>query len=141
MSEQRRKRKEERESPPPKHQVLRKILVALAIVLVIFGIYYAIYYKKSHRYDAFAKCLSDKKAKMYGLYWCPHCADQKEMFGESFHYVTYVECGLPGRSGEQQSCKDAGVKLFPTWEFPDGERDERVLSFEYLSQKTGCTLP
>ena len=36
---------------------------------------------------------------MYGLYWCPHCIEQKEMFGDAFHYVPYVECAIKGSSG------------------------------------------
>ena len=51
---------------------------------------------RNHRYDGFAKCLASKQAKMYGLYWCPHCAEQKEMFGKAFQYVPYVECAIKG---------------------------------------------
>lgn len=29
---------------------------------------------------------------MYGSVNCPHCQKQKAMFGDSFQYVTYVEC-------------------------------------------------
>ena len=59
---------------------------------------------------------------MYGAYWCPHCAEQKEMFGTSFQYVPYVECGIKGSRDEAPVCAQAGVKHFPTWQFPDGER-------------------
>ena len=48
-------------------------------------------------YDAFAKCLTEKQIKMYGLYWCTHCAEQKEMFCESFKHVTYIEWGSKDR--------------------------------------------
>ncbi len=43
----------------------------------------------------FARCLTDRQVKMYGAYWCPHCAEQKEMFGESFalRAVRRVRCG------------------------------------------------
>ena len=60
------------------------VLILLAAAFVA-GRYY-----RNHKYDSFAKCLASKQAKMYGLYWCPHCIDQKEMFGEAFHYVPYV---------------------------------------------------
>ena len=65
---------------------------------------------------------------MYGAYWCPHCADQKEMFESSFQYIPYVECGMPGSRDEAQVCIDAGIKHFPTWEFADGERREGAQS-------------
>ena len=91
----------------------------------------------------FARCLTDRQVKMYGAYWCPHCAEQKEMFGESFALAPYVECGVAGdRRAEQQVCKDAGIQHFPTWQFPPtGERVEAVMQFADLSSRTGCPLP
>lgn len=118
------------------------------IVIVIFvfavGLLIAmIVYRQRHRYDAFAKCLKDHHVLMYGAYWCPHCAEQKEKFGASFKYAPYVECGIPGNTrGEQEVCKDAGIKHFPTWQFPPvGERFEGSLSLEDLSDRSGCPLP
>jgi hypothetical protein len=119
----------------------KKIVVVILIVAV--GLLIAmILYRQSHRYDAFAKCLKDRHVLMYGAYWCPHCAEQKEKFGASFKYAPYVECGIPGNTrGEQQVCKDAGIQHFPTWQFPPvGERVERVLSLDDLSDRTGCPL-
>jgi hypothetical protein len=120
----------------------RKIVVGIFILAV--GLLIAmILYRQSHRYDAFAKCLKDRHVLMYGAYWCPHCAEQKEKFGASFKYAPYVECGIPGNTrGEQQVCKDAGIQHFPTWQFPPvGERVEQVLSLDDLSDRTGCPLP
>ncbi|MFH1400946.1 MAG: hypothetical protein ABIH41_05485, partial [Nanoarchaeota archaeon] len=37
--------------------------------------------------DDFARCLTQSGATMYGASWCPHCNDQKEMFGSSVHLV------------------------------------------------------
>ena len=54
---------------------------------------------------------------MYGAYWCPHCADQKEVFGRSFDYVPYIECGIPGSREEAPACNQVGIKHFPTWQF------------------------
>jgi len=31
-------------------------------------------------YSEFAKCLTQKGAKMYGTFWCPHCQNQKKEF-------------------------------------------------------------
>src|SRR3989344_3569664 len=39
---------------------------------------------KPGKYDPFAQCLTDNGAKMFGAYWCPHCSDQKKMFGSSW---------------------------------------------------------
>ena len=150
MSEQRRKRREERVGAPPSSpRNWRKIGIIVAIIAIVLGAYAFIYYKNSHRYDAFARCLADKQVKMYGAYWCPHCAEQKEMFGASFKQVPYVECGIPNnpRGGETQQCKDEGIKRFPTWVLPptaakpQWERQERVFPLEELSARTGCPLP
>jgi hypothetical protein len=79
---------------------------------------------------------------MYGLYWCPHCADQKHEFGSSFHYVPYIECASENDPHElTPACKAAGVKLFPSWQFGAEPPKEGVLTLQELSQKTGCSLP
>ena len=78
---------------------------------------------------------------MYGAFWCPHCADQKELFGSSFEYVDYVECGIKGSRGIAQACTDANIKHFPTWIFADGTRVEGEHQLEFLGQETGCPLP
>jgi hypothetical protein len=95
----------------------------------------------ANRLDVFAKCLTAKKAKMYGLYWCPHCAEQKEVFGSAFQYVNYVECGVPGTKKETEECKAFGIQHFPTWEFADKSRKEAVLQLDQLSKQTGCPVP
>ena len=92
------------------------------------------------KYDKFAKCLSDNGVKMYGAYWCPHCNNQKQLFGDSFNYINYIECSLPNRAGQTQVCIDAGIKAYPTWEFINGKRIEGELSFEQLSQNSNCKL-
>ena len=111
------------------------VLILLAAAF-IGGRYY-----RNHKYDSFAKCVATKQAKMYGLYWCPHCIEQKEMFGDAFHFVPYVECAIKGSSEITPECKIAGVKLFPTWQFGTDPPREGVLSLEALSDKTGCSLP
>jgi hypothetical protein len=121
--------------------VTRKTITALLIIAAFGAVIYLGLRQRGHRLDAFAKCVAAKPAKMYGAYWCPHCADQKAMFESSFKYVPYVECGVPGSHDEAQACKDAGIKHFPTWEFADGERQEGTQELQALSTRTGCSLP
>jgi hypothetical protein len=79
---------------------------------------------------------------MYGAWWCPHCAEQKEQFGFAFEHVNYVECGIEGQPhSENEQCKQSGIHNFPTWEFGDGSRKEGTLPLSELSQRTGCKLP
>jgi len=140
MSEERRKRQLEREGQSTGGQTKQGLLYG-AIVILLAGAYYAGWNHKNHKYDAFAQCLATKQAKMYGLYWCPHCLEQKEMFGKAFQYVPYVECAIKGSSEITPECKVAGVKLFPSWQFGLDPPKEGVLSMESLSAKTGCSLP
>ena len=92
--------------------------------------------------DDFAKCVSAKGARMYGAWWCPHCAEQKTSFGFAFQYVNYTECGIEGQTHSvNEQCKNAGISNFPTWQFADGHREEGVLPLPDLSAKTGCKLP
>ena len=140
MSDERRKRQQERDGiQEPKS---KKPLLYIVILILFAGAFFAGRYHKDHKYDSFARCLASKSARMYGLYWCPHCADQKEMFGASFRNVPYVECAMKDKPGElAPACKAAGVKLFPSWRFAGEQPREGVLSLEALSDKTGCSLP
>src|ERR1700722_5018518 len=141
MSEERRKRQQERDGSSPPDGKRKKILVSGSILILIAGVYYAGWHHKNHKYDAFAQCLAAHQAKMYGLYWCPHCIEQKEMFGQAFHYVPYVEGAIRNSSELAPECKVAGVKLFPSWQFGLDPPKEGELSLDALSAKSGCSLP
>ena len=140
MSEERRKRQLEREGSASAGNTKKMAIYGIVVILLATAFIAGRYYK-NHKYDNFAKCLATKQAKMYGLYWCPHCIEQKEMFGAAFHYVPYQECAIKGSQEEAAVCKIAGVKLFPSWQFGDESPKEGVLSMEALSDKTGCRLP
>jgi hypothetical protein len=139
MSDERRKRQDERvveKAKNPKRAILYAVIAVLFVGAFVAGRFY-----RSHKYDSFAQCLASRQAKMYGLYWCPHCIEQKEEFGESFHYVPYVECAIRGTRELAPECKVAGIKLFPSWQFGGEPPKEGVLSLDALSDKTGCKLP
>ena len=129
------------DKPQANSEQIRTVVLAAVIVLAFAGVYYLARMRGATRYDAFAKCLTEKQVKMYGLYWCTHCAEQKEMFRDSFKHVTYIECGIKGSKEEEPSCKEAGVKNFPTWQFPDGSRKEGAQPLQVLSDKSACSLP
>ena len=65
---------------------------------------------------ALAKHLRDEGAVMYGAFWCPHCADQKRLFGDAFEYVSYVECDARGEDANPALCEFKGIAGYPTWE-------------------------
>src|SRR5690348_17607938 len=123
--------------PATQNPRIRQILVAVLVVLSFVAVYFLAQAKKARNLEAFARCLSARQAKMYGAYWCPHCAEQKEMFGGAFQYVSYVECGVVGSREEAPHCVQAGIKHFPTWQFADGERHEGAQALQALGEKTG----
>jgi uncharacterized membrane protein/glutaredoxin len=65
-----------------------------------------------------AQHLKEVGATMYGAWWCPHCHDQKELFGRPAAKVfPYVECAADGQNPQPELCRSKeGVKGFPTWE-------------------------
>jgi len=118
------------------------LLIVTGVLLAGWTGYYYYSYRNVSTLDDFAKCVSSKGTRMYGAWWCPHCADQKESFGIAFQYVTYTECGVEGQTHSvNEQCKNEGIKNFPTWQFGDGHREEGVLSLPDLAAKTGCKLP
>jgi hypothetical protein len=139
MSEERRNRQQASEKDDSK---TKKMILYVLIAALFAGAYLAGRYYKNHKYDSFARCIATKNAKMYGLYWCSHCADQKREFGSAFRYIPYIECASENDPHElTPACKAAGVKLFPSWQFGADPPKEGVLTLQELSQKTGCSLP
>lgn len=84
--------------------------------------------------DAFAQCLTDSGLIMYGTEWCGYCKKQKELFGDSFEFVNYIDCDKNGNT-----CTSEGIKGFPTWKI-NGENYPGVQSFENLGILSGCEL-
>jgi|SRR3989344_207913 len=84
-------------------------------------------------YDEFAKYLTEQGVKMYGTEWCPHCKNQKKLFGSSFQYINYTDCDK-----NRQECLSAGVQGYPTWEI-DGQNYPGEQSLERLAQLSGYT--
>lgn len=94
------------------------------------------------KYVGFAQCLTDKNTTMYGAYWCPHCTNQKNLFGKKgFEEVNYVECDPRGRDANPQLCAQKKIKGYPTWEFGDGSVQEGEMTLAQLAEKTSCSLP
>lgn len=89
--------------------------------------------------ETFAKCLTENGVKMYGAFWCPHCNDQKDAFGDDWEHITYIECSKPDKT-QTEYCSEAGITSYPTWEFADGTREVGKLTFATLSQRSECNL-
>ncbi len=114
-----------------------RLLLLLAVALATLPLLKA---ANTQSKDHLAQCLAAKKVTMYGATWCEHCKDQKELFGDAFKYVPYVECTVNGSRKITEECKNLGIRRTPTWIFPDGERREGVVPLDQLAQQSGCSL-
>ena len=115
------------------------IIILLAIGGVIgFGVYAT---SRPAPLDGFAQCLKDKGATFYGAFWCPHCQNQKKLFGRSERLLPYVECSTPDGRGQLPRCDDKKVASYPTWDFADGSRETGEIPLKTLAEKTSCALP
>ncbi|MEO0375364.1 MAG: vitamin K epoxide reductase family protein [Cyanobacteria bacterium P01_A01_bin.17] len=97
-----------------------------------------------------AKHLKSVGANMYGAYWCPHCYDQKKLFGvAALSEMPYVECSPDGKDSQPQVCQDLFTKIeketgekagFPTWDV-NGKYLFGSQSLEELAQASGYQGP
>jgi len=113
------------------------------IVLICIGIIGVVVWSRSvpGNYDQFAQCLEEKGITFYGAFWCPHCQDQKRLFGRSKDKLPYVECSMPDQKTQTQVCIDEKITGYPTWVFADGSRVNQVMQLSELAEKSTCELP
>ena len=65
----------------------------------------------------FAKFLSDNNIKMFSAYWCPHCHDQKQLFGKkAVKELSIIECAQDGKDNQYKLCREKQIEGFPSWE-------------------------
>jgi uncharacterized membrane protein len=88
---------------------------------------------------ALAEHLTEQGVLFYGASWCPHCQEQKRLFGASADRLPYVECSPVGPNGPQSaSCRKAGIQSYPTW-IMNGRAIAvgQVMSLAQLAEATG----
>ncbi len=123
---------------------VKKVVVYAVIMLVVFALFSAYFKGKEVRLETndFAQCLTQKGAVMYGSYICSHCINQKNLFGESFSFVQYVECHPNGPNPQTELCELKDIGSTPTWtlEVNGTEVDRRVgfLTFDELKAFSKC---
>jgi len=105
-----------------------KFLFSFLFVLIVSLVLVGCVSKGPSKYDTFAKCLTEKGATIYGTEWCPHCKNQKKLFGDSFQYIDYVDCDR-----DKDECLRNGIRGYPTWiineESYSGRKELRKISF------------
>lgn len=90
---------------------------------------------------ALAQHLTSVGAKMYGAYWCPHCHEQKELFGkDAVTQIPYVECDPSASNSQAGICQSKGVKGYPTWEI-NGQMYSGTQTLQQLADASGYQGP
>lgn len=60
---------------------------------------------------ALAKHLKSVGARMYGAYWCPHCHEQLQLFGQkAAKQLPYIECAEDGKNARPDLCNVAKIE-------------------------------
>ena len=120
-----------------------KILLMVGIVVLVVVILILVPKGDSTpgKYDQFAQCLKNSGAEFYGAFWCPHCQEQKAMFGSSVKFLPYIECSLPDGQTQTQACIDKKITGYPTWIFKDLSQLSGAIPLTTLAEKTQCPLP
>jgi hypothetical protein len=85
---------------------------------------------------AFAACLSEKGAVMYGTESCSWCQKEKDGFKNAWHLINYVDC-----INDPKQCLALGIESTPTWIFPEGKKFVGYQGLKKLSEESGCPLP
>jgi len=114
------------------------VIAIIALVVILSLILKPL--NKTGEFDDLVNCMASKEIKMYGAYWCSHCNQQKELFGDSvnlFEEKIYVECAEDASDNERQKCIEKGITGYPTWII----NNEKVLgtkSMKKLAELSEC---
>jgi hypothetical protein len=131
------------------------LLIVISSLIVITSCSSGQEYTKE-QVNSLATCLVDKGVLEYGAFWCPTCAKQAKLFGDSDSIIkqgVYVECDprcdvpindLPkackGQVGYPAQCLNNDVDKYPNWQFPDGQKLVGAIELSVLAETAGCTL-
>lgn len=86
---------------------------------------------------ALADHLTATGVAVYTAYWCPHCHDQKELFGrQATARLKVIECAPDGRNSQAALCEAKKLEAYPTWEI-NGKLISGVKSLSQLAQWSG----
>ena len=106
----------------------------LVIAVLVFVVWSLMPSSADTGLDTFAQCLDDKGVVMYGTDWCPHCQNQKKLFGSSFDYIEFVDCDY-----NKEECLRNLVNGYPTWKI-NGQNYAGEQPLEALASYSGCEL-
>ncbi|WP_416209847.1 hypothetical protein [Nostoc sp. LEGE 12447] len=89
---------------------------------------------------ALARHLANTGAKEYVAWWCPHCHEQKLLFGKEAYQIISdsikVECDSKGINPHPDWCEAAKIPGFPTWVI-NGRQYIGVQNLKELAKASG----
>ncbi|MEC4813924.1 MAG: vitamin K epoxide reductase family protein [Scytonema sp. PMC 1069.18] len=88
-----------------------------------------------------AKHLTAIGAQEYIAWWCPHCHEQKQLFGkQAYEEIKHIECDPQGKNARPDLCQTAGIQGYPTWQI-NGKLYPNVQSLNKLAEISGYKGP
>jgi hypothetical protein len=100
--------------------------------------------KSSKSEMALAAHLQKFGAKVYGAWWCPHCYEQKQLFGREAIQASFgnvaVECHEQGINPQVELCQQKKIEGYPTW-IIKGKKYPGITSPKQLAKLTGYRGP
>ena len=107
----------------------------LKLIFIIFLITCSLLYfttKEDPYKTSLAQYMTENNFEMYGAFTCGACAKQKEIFGNSFKHIAYIECHERGKNSQTEKCKINNIEYYPTW-IINGEKIVGVKTIEELA--------
>lgn len=109
----------------------RALISILVIVLVVLLAIILLNQKKPETPEEIAQCIG-KNSVLYIQLGCHACESQEELFGDSYQYLTIIDCFY-----EHDKCLAAEVTGTPTWVIK-GEKYIGTRTIQKLQELTGC---
>lgn len=82
--------------------------------------------------ETLAQCLTSKGARMFGSGTSSISEEQKEMFGDDFSDIDYIDCDT-----EKDACSENRIISYPTW-IINGKKHPGKYSLQRLAELSGC---
>lgn len=118
--------------PPHRQQNLMRLTI-LIVILVAVAILSFPRGAPSHFFspvENLAACLTRQNVTMYGVDTCAECQNQKQIFGNAFQKIKYVNCDF-----HADVCNQENVGYYPTWI----QNDRRLTGFQSLPNLANWT--
>ncbi|MBD3328150.1 hypothetical protein GF340_02480 [Candidatus Peregrinibacteria bacterium] len=109
----------------------KKIFYILAGLALLMTLAFVILNKPA---ISFGQCLTANGFTMYGTDTCSSCKQQKQLLGEDFEQVHYVNCFF-----SLDSCRKKEIKAYPTWE-KNGKLVVGIQTPTELAELSGCKI-